>query len=225
MELSNAIDDIDEVCSELSVRNPELDELVRFAVRRLINEPFEVLAKGLNPSRFDAWSKGARSKVARQFGSSSDLLAEVLRRGITPDRGDLVGTLATAASVVEAGEPYDVVTRAFAGAFYDNVARDDGFRVQMMAWMAAPNRDAIKADLNLLYDSIQQRIVIGIIAILEVSGRRIKPGVTVDGQAAMLLAATEGAVIQGMIRGHDLGRDRYVDYVVFLMTNGTEPID
>ncbi len=225
MELSRAIEHINETRSELSARNDELDELVALAVRRLINEPFEVLAKGLNPSRFDSWSKGARSKVARQFGSSSDLMAEVLRRAIVPERGNLAGTLETAADVILAGERYDVVARAFANAFYDNLANDDGFRIQIMAWTAAPNRKSINTELSALYDSMQDRIALGITAVLEASNRRVKQGLTIDEQAGMLLAATEGAVVQGMVRGHDLVRGRYADYVVFLIDNGSEPID
>ncbi len=225
MELSRAIEHINETRSELSTRNDELDELVALAVRRLINEPFEVLAKGLNPSRFDSWSKGARSKVARQFGSSSDLMAEVLRRAIVPERGNLAGTLETAADVILAGESYDVVARAFANAFYDNLANDDGFRIQIMAWTAAPNRKSINTELSALYDSMQDRIALGITAVLEASNRRVKQGLTIDEQAGMLLAATEGAVVQGMVRGHDLVRSRYADYVVFLLDNGSEPID
>jgi len=225
MELSRAIEHIHETRSTLSTRNGELDELVALAVRRLINEPFEVLAKGLNPSRFDSWSKGARSRVARQFGSSSDLMAEVLRRAIVPERGDLAGTLETAADVILAGERYDVVARAFAIAFYDNLATDDGFRIQIMAWTAAPNRASMNDELSGLYDSMQDRVALGIAAVIEASNRRLKPGLTVEEQAGMLLAATEGAVVQGMVRGHDLARSRYAEYVVFLLDNGTEPND
>jgi len=224
MELQRAIAQIKDTRSELSVRNEELEELVTFAVRRLVNESFEVIAKGLNPSRFEGWSKGARSKVARQFGSSSDLTAEVLRRASVPERGDLAGSLRTAADVISAGEPFDVVAREFAGAFYDNLATDDGFRVQIIAWVASANRDSLSADLDGLYRSMQERIAIGITAVLASAGRQLKPGLSVDDQAAMLLAATEGAVIQGMVRGHEDVRERYCEYVVFLIENGSEPI-
>lgn len=225
MELSNAIEHINDTRSELSTRNDGLDELVRLAVRRLINEPFEVLAKGLNPSRFDSWSKGARSKVARQFGSSSDLMAEVLRRAIVPERGNLAGTLETAAEVINAGEPYDVVARAFAHAFYDNLANDDGFRIQIVAWTAAPARTSISGDLSALYDSMQERVALGITAVLDASNRRMKDGLTVEEHAGLLIGTTEGAVVQGMVRGHEFARARYADFVVFLLENGTEPIE
>jgi len=224
MDLQGAITRITNTRSELSAQNEDLDELVAFAVRRLVNESFEVIAKGLNPSRFEGWSKGARSKVARQFGSSSDLTAEVLRRASVPERGDLASTVEVAAEVIAAGEPYIEVSRAFAAAFYDNLANDDGFKVQIIAWVAAQNRDTLRKDLDRLYNSMQQRIALGISAVLGSAGRQLKPGLTVEGQAGMLLAVTEGAVIQGMIRGHEATRERYCDYVVFLIENGSEPI-
>lgn len=224
MKLTNAINNVKDTRSELSPRNEDLEELLAFSVRRLVHEPFEVLAKGLNPSRFEGWSKGARSKVARQFGSASDLVAEVLRRASTPERGDLAGTLETAAQVIIAGEPYDVVSREFARAFYDNLANDEGFRVQIIAWIASANRTSLSEDLSGLYDSMQDRIASGITAVMESAGRQLKPGLTVHEQASMLLAVTEGAVLQGMVRGHEEVRERYADYVIFLIHNGSEPV-
>ncbi len=223
MELSNAIDNVNDERSVLSRRNEDLEELLAFAVRRLVHEPFEVLAKGLNPSRFEGWSKGARSKVARQYGSASDLVAEVLRRASTPERGDLAGTLETAAEVIVAGEPYEVVSREFARAFYNNLANDDGFKVQILAWTASSNRESLRQDLSGLYDSMQERIALGITAVLESADRELKPGLTVEEQAAMLLAVTEGAVLQGAVRGHDQVRERYAEYVIFMIQNGSEP--
>lgn len=224
MKLTKAIDNVRATRSELSHRNEDLEELLAFAVRRLVHEPFEVLAKGLNPSRFEGWAKGARSKVARQFGSSSDLVAEVLHRASTPERGDLAGTLATAAAVIEAGESYETVSREFARAFYDNLAYDDGFNIQIIAWIAAPNRLPLRDELSGLYDSMQERISLGISAVLASANRQLRDGLTVDEQASMLLAVTEGAVIQGTVRGHDEMRERYAEYVVFLIRHGSVDI-
>jgi hypothetical protein len=225
MELSNAIDQVAATRSELSKRNDVLDELVALAVRRLVSEPFEVLAKGLNPSRFDSWSKGARSEVARQYGSSSDLMAEVLRRAVVPGRGNLAGTLAVDGEVIAAGESYQTTARAFANAFYDNLATDDGFRVQIIAWVAAPNRSSLSDELNELYESMEERICLGIEATISASKRQLKPGLTLEEQAGMLLASTEGAVVQGMVRGHDFARARFAEYAVFLLENATEPME
>ena len=104
MDLADAVERIGGIRSRLDRRLDAADELVGLAVRRLVSEPFEVLSKGLNPSRFDSWSTGARSKVARQFGSSSDLMLEVLSRSINPDRGDLSSMLASAGDVIAAGD-------------------------------------------------------------------------------------------------------------------------
>lgn len=224
MDLHNAINKVNQTHSELSSHNEDLDELVAFGVRRLVNESFDVIAKGLSPSRFEGWSKGARSRVARQFGSSSDLTEEVLRRASVPERGDLASSIATAANVIANGESYETVVRAFAGAFYDNLANDDGFHVQIVSWVAAASRDSLRSELDGLYRSLQERIAFGITTVLESANRQLRDGLTIDDHAAMLLAATEGAVLQGMIRGHEQARERYCDYVSFLIENGSEVI-
>ena len=224
MELGDAVRRIRSIRSELSWRNEDLEELLALAVRRLVNEPFEVIAKGLNPSRFEGWSKGARSKVARDFGSSSDLTAEVLRRASAPERGNLSGTLESAAQVIAAGEPHDAVALEFARAFYDNLANDDGFRIQIFAWIASSNREWLRDDLNSLYESLQERIAYGLSAILDSMGRRPKPGQTVEEHAGMVLALTEGAVMQGSVRGHEMMKERYAAFVLALLENSSEPI-
>jgi len=228
MKLSKAIEQIDAVHSRLDRRghdDEEVDELVGLAVRRLVTEPFEVLSKGLNPSRFDSWSKGARSRVARQFGSSSDLVLEVLRRSVTPARGDLSSMLGDAGEVIAAGESYTTTARAFGVAFYENLASDDGFRVQLLAWAASSDRSVLADELCVLYESIEDRVAAGIEAILEVSGRRVRPGLSVRQQAGMLIAVTEGAVIQGQVRHDAQISERFADYVTFILEHGSEPVE
>lgn len=227
MKLSKAIEQIDAVHSRLDRRrnDDEVDELIALAVRRLVSEPFEVLSKGLNPSRFDSWSKGARSRVARQFGSSSDLVLEVLNRAVTPSRGDLSSLLAVAADVIESGEPYTETARAFGTAFYENLAADDGFRIQVLAWSASSNRAGLGDDLSALYESIEDRIALGIEAILAASDRQPRVGLSVREQAGMLIAVTEGAVMQGQVRGHDEICVRFSEYVAFILEHGSEPIE
>lgn len=227
MKLSKAIDHIAGIHSRLDRRKDvdEVDELISLAVRRLITEPFEVLSKGLNPSRFDSWSTGARSRVARQFGSSSDLVLEVLRRAVTPSRGDLSSTLAIAGEVIAAGEPYTETARAFGDAFYENLAGDDGFRIQVLAWVAAPNRSSLSDDLRMLYESVEDRVAIGIEAVLEAAGRQVRPGLSVKEHAGMLIAVTEGAVMQGQVRGHEDTSARFAQYVAFILEHGSEPIE
>ena len=227
MKLSQAIGRIDAVHSRLDRRrhdDDEVDELISLALRRLITEPFEVLSKGLNPSRFDSWSKGARSRVARQFGSSSDLVLEVLKRAVTPSRGDLSSLLADAGDVIAAGESYTDTAYAFGRAFYENLASDDGFRIQVLAWAASPNRTALGEDLSVLYDSIEARISGGIEAILLASGRRARDGLSVTEQAGMLLAVIEGSVMQGQVRADVDMTERFATYVAFLLEHGSEPI-
>lgn len=227
MNLSKAVDGIADIHSRLDRRksDDEVEELISLAVRRLVTEPFEVLSKGLNPSRFDSWSKGARSRVARQFGSSSDLVLEVLSRAITPSRGDLSSTLATAGDVIAAGEPYTSTARAFGEAFYENLSSDDGFRIQVLAWAAAPNRSTLSDDLCVLYQSVEDRVAMGIEAVLEAAGRRVRPGLSVQEHAGMLIAVTEGAVMQGQVRGHKQISERFASYVTFILEHGSEPIE
>lgn len=226
MKLSKAIDHIDTIHSRLDLReNNEVDELIGLAVRRLVSEPFEVLSKGLNPSRFDSWSKGARSRVARQFGSSSDLVLEVLRRAISPSRGDLSSTLATAGDVIASGEPYTATAHAFGDAFYQNLARDDGFRVQLLAWAAASNRTTLSDELCALYQSVEDRVASGIEAVLAAAGREVRPGLTVQEHAGMLIAVTEGSVMQGQVRGHEETSERFARYVAFILEHGSVPIE
>ncbi len=227
MKLSKAIDHIAAIHSRLDRRDDddEVDELIGLAVRRLVTEPFEVMSKGLNPSRFDSWSKGARSRVARQFGSSSDLVLEVLSRATTPSRGDLSSTLATAGEVIASGESYTTTARAFADAFYENLAGDDGFRIQVLAWAAAPNRASLSDDLRALYESVEDRVAGGIEAILDAAERRVRPGLSVKEHAGMLIAVTEGAVMQGQVRGNQETAARFAEYVAFILEHGSVPIE
>lgn len=227
MNISTALERIDRIRSRLDRlhEDDQSDELIGMAVRRLVSEPFDVLSKGLNPSRFDSWSKGARSRVARRFGSSSDLTLEVLRRAINPDRGDLSSMLASAGEVIDAGESFTETARSFGLAFYENLARDDGFRVQVLAWSASRNRTTLSVELRELYESVEERVAIGIAVILDASGRRARPGLTIHEQAGMLIAVIEGAVMQGQVRGDAEGARRFSEYVAFLLEHGSEPVD
>lgn len=76
-------------------------------------------------------------------------------------RGDLAGSLAIAGDVIAAGESYERTARAFARAFYDNLARDDGFHLQMAAWFAASNRQVLSDELTALYEQLEDRVASG----------------------------------------------------------------
>lgn len=203
----------------------EIDELVTMAVRRLVAEPFEVLAKGLNPSRFDSWSKGARSKVARRFGSSSDLMLEVLRRAIAPERGEFAAMLSLGAEVIDSGVPYQDVLHDFALAFFDRMLNDDGVRVQFYASIAAPNRGMIAEELGQMYENVEGIMAAGMEDILRASNRRALPDRDIVEEAGNIVAMIEGAVLQGSVRDEKVIAARFARYVVFLMESASEPIE
>lgn len=226
MKLSTAIGRIDAAQSPIDrSQGDEVDELISLAVRRLVTESFEVLSKGLNPSRFESWSKGARSRVARQFGSSSDLVLEVLHRATMPIRGVVFERLADAGEVIAGGEPASETLRSFGRAFYENLACDDCFRVRMLAWAASSNRASVREDLSGLYLSIEEQVANGLEAILSASGRQVRDGLSVQEFAGMLIAMIEGSVIQGHVRSDVDVSDRFAEYVAFLLEHGSQPID
>lgn len=226
MKLTTALERIREKrFGDDSQAEKEVDEVVAFAVRRLVTEPFEVFAKGLNPSRFESWSKGARSKVARRFGSSSDLVLEVLRGAISPVRGDLAAAMSLGAEVIDAGAPYDEMAREFAQTYLHRLLNEDFIRLQFYAWIAAPDRLVLATELNQMYASIEASVETGIRDILRAANRRPRPGFDFAEQAGNLITMLEGSVLQGAVRDEEMIAKRFGDYVVFVIENASEPID
>ncbi len=203
------------------LRHDEPEDLRSLAVRRLITEPFHVLAKGLNPSRFESWSTGSRGRVGRQYGAASDLLLETLRHSCDVDRGDLASFLSDAGQVVAGGHPYRETAVAIGRSFYLNVASDDGFKIQMLAWSASRDRSDLSAELRTLYESLEGQIAEGLALIIDGAGRELRPGPSINDHAAILLAMFEGSVIQGAVRGHEETAERFALQVAFLLEHGT----
>lgn len=209
--------------AHLSRAEPE--DLRSLAVRRLVSESFEVLAKGLNPSRFDSWSKGSRGRVGRQYGAASDLVLQTLRESCDVDRGDLASLLSDAGRSISDGASdgttYHETAVAIGRSFYFNVARDDGFKIQMLAWAASRNRLDLSSELRSLYESLEGRIAQGIELVVEGACRELRPGPSIHDHAASLLALLEGSVVQGAVRGHEETGERFAQQVAFLLEHGT----
>ena len=98
--------------------------------------------------------------------------------------------------------PSEVVEVLGSGYFVSSVD-DEGFALQMLAWVAAREHDGIKEDMAALYASLDERTEAGLATLLGAWGRTpIEPFTWVD-ISKTLTAANEGFVLQ-----HDVDADR-----------------
>lgn len=187
---------------------PEATDRARQQVRKAItfslaHRPFSTLSRGIAPSEWRI--DGFRSRFYRQFDAKSDAVLDVLRAAIRPDRSELTdGLVAQMSSVAAAsadGElepdsrPSEVV-EALGGAYFSQSMGDDVMTLQMLAWVAAVEQEAIKEDFVTLYDSLDRRTVEGLSAMIESWGREPIEPFTWSDIATTLTALTEGLLLR-----------------------------
>lgn len=220
MELDNAIDGL------TSTVQPVADEgdVVAMAVQRLTTETFQVLAKGLNPSRFDSWQPGARSKVARQYGSSADLMCEVFARALAHDEpvGRHLTELGCAA--LEQGLNFEDTLRSLGAAYVDLLRADDRFRLRVVAWSAAVDRSYVADDLESWYDTYEVLHARGWERFLAAAGRRVRDGVDLVEHVGMMMQMAESVAMQGAFRHGSVTRERFAEYLLFFVNHATEEV-
>ena len=218
MEFDKTIDDL------VSAERPlaEEDDVVAMAVRRLTTEPLEVLSKGLNPSRFDSWHPGARSKVARQYGSATDLVLEVLKRA-TPTNDEAAADLRQLASEAFARDmPVEEVVRVVAGAHFDMLCSDDRLALRVAAWRVARERPDVAKRLGEWYEHQTVANAEVIVAGLGTRRLRFRAGINPVDLMGTFMQMLEGAVPQTAFLASEVVRERYVESVLFTILNAIE---
>ena len=104
--------------------------------------------------------------------------------------------------------PSEVVEILSSGYFVSSVD-DEGFALQMLAWVTAREHDGIKEDMAALYASLDERTEAGLEILLTAWGRTpVEPFTWVD-IAKTLTAANEGFVLQ-----HDVDSERVAPELV-----------
>lgn len=125
--------DIDALCDSV-----DSSDLRHLAVRRLHEEMPHVLAKGLSPSRLENWCPGARSRVAREYGSAAGLVTDILGRAARHARSQRLAVVATYAPLLGATDPRPTVM-ALAGSLFDDLSDSACFRLSVTRWLAMPD--------------------------------------------------------------------------------------
>ena len=178
----------------------------------MANNPFSTLSNGLSPSGWNL--EGFRARFYRQFNAKQDAVEEILRVAVRPDRSELTDVLVeTATEFAKTADegttlPSEVVEILSSGYFVSSVD-DEGFALQMLAWVTAREHDGIKEDMAALYASLDERTEAGLEILLTAWGRTpVEPFTWVD-IAKTLTAANEGFVLQ-----HDVDSERVAPELV-----------
>lgn len=179
------------------------EELRSLAVRRLATETFDVFAKGLNPSRFESWSRGSRSRVARRYGSASDLTLTVLEMAKTSPASPVADAFVEMATEGVPLRHQEVAE--LAEVMFDCLTRDPGFRLHIMALLAAEQRDDLRAELNESHALLERRLSFGIGLALADSGFHLRGGLTPETVAFIVAGFLDGAALRSMASGLNQG--------------------
>lgn len=102
----------------------------------------------------------------------------------------------SAAAVAEGLVSPSHVVNALGDAYFTQALNDDVLTLQMLAWVAANEHESMKDNFGVLYDSLDQRTVEGLSAMLEAWGRTPIPPFTWSTIATTLTALTEGLLIR-----------------------------
>lgn len=111
-------------------------DLRRLASRRFDTETFQVLAKGLSPSRLESWFAGSRSRLSREFGAATELTRDVCERSLTEVHQQRVNTVKQYAELLDETSCREAM-RGLADGFLQGVCDDATFRLSVCARLAA----------------------------------------------------------------------------------------
>lgn len=199
------------------------EQVLAAAVAQLTGEPFELISKGLNTSRFEDFIPGLRSKVARQFGSSEGLVLSLLRDAIAPDRTKLTEQLVddVATAMVCLDLTHEQVITDLGSAYFDAMCDDPVFMLQAYAWLGAHDNRSLRRDFALLYSSLDERLASLLDNFLRSWGREMADGLSTNDLAVALTGLTEGLRSRAAVDPDAVPSELFGSQVVALMRGMT----
>lgn len=219
--------------SRVLARRPTSDmstpEQIRSAaMNRLLTEPFEVLAKGINPSRFDDWLPGLRSKAFRSYGSSVELTEAILLDGLSPDRSGLTDELIDAAGkqLMSGSMTNAELIRQLGGAYFESVRDDGAFVIQTYAWLASGSRKNLLGAFQRLYASIDQRMAAAFgFFFTTATQRKLVEPFTFEEMSIIMTSLIEGFTFRSHVDPDSVPDDLPMRAALALVAGMTQPAD